>query len=808
MNGLISGHGTGQIRAVLVDDTGTREDLQKGLAFSGFNNTLINDLAGEFAPYLYKTVLLKDPQVFQEYNKVTKEASKITYNKVAQEFLRKEQNSYKILISELKALDINLVIPCSEQSFRFLSGLEGLRKYRGSLLYSPLEEFNKTGEKKLKVLGTFGPQIVNTEYKLRFLARIDFERASRNWFDQPIPDTGLTIWTAFHIEALRNFLNRNKKAPFVVFDFETKLGIPYCVGLCFDGVESCIIPFGDRRASQADRALMWLEFAELMASSIPKVNQNIKYDWTIAERFGIKINNIVGDTQLGAGIIYSEFPKNLGFLTSLYTELPYHKDEGKNASNLDQSYTYCGKDTITDWRIHVEQQKELVEDFPRAKIVYDNLVKLLPIYKRGEERGIRVDEEKRQSLLAKYQMLLNVQTLKLRSLINREINPRSAPQRSELVFKELGYELNRFVTGTDADSLLYLITNDKQAGSIGPIILRCLIDINKINKALELINLPRYPDGRLRGIFNLAGTETGRSSGGKTIDELFEFEQDGKVTKVKRTQLGHSLQTLAKHGFEIDGVHYGKDIREIYVPSHGYVFIEVDLSGAEARVDRVLCGQYDLSIFDNPGIHKYTGSLIYGCDSSEIRKNVLVDGFDRYFISKQGRHSAERGIQAATFAQTIMTSKVLAGRILNNIHAKEPFIREVFHRDVIQAVRDTRRLEMPNGRFRMFFDRMDDSLFREAISTYPQAIVSDTTKFSFIKTSEEHPAAYMLSEQHDGQFWEVRKGDEFILCASIKRNVETPIDFRQGSLRHDYILTIPCEMEVGENWAHLEEVKV
>lgn len=803
---LLCGHATGAIRAVVIEDYGTKEDFATGQALSGFSNTLLNDLAGDFAPYLYKTVLVKSRTVNERLQKELKETSKKKQPDVAQKIIAGDGVSYNVLLNELEATEVNLVIPCGEQSFRFLSGLQGLRKYGGSLLYSPHPNFNQPGRKKLKILGTFGPALVNPEYRLRFLARIDFDRASKHWHEQPIPEQGITIWTAFHYTALRDFIKRQYTADgTLVFDFETKLGVPYCVGLCFDGNESCVIPLGDKRASQADRALMWQAFAELMLSPIKKVNQNIKYDWTISDRFGMPLRNVVGCTQIAAGIIYCELPKNLGFLTRLYTELPYHKDEGKNATNLDQSYTYCGKDTITDWRIYEKQQVELTEDFPRARPVYESLIRLIPIYMRGEERGIRVNGLTKDRLSKKYQMLLNSQILKLQTLINKKINPRSAQQRANVVFKELGNEYNRFVTGTDADSLLYLIANDKGTNPNNSIILRCLIDLNKLYKAIELIHTPLHSDGRLRGIFNLAGTETGRSSGGKTIDELFEFDEKGEV---ERTQLGHSLQTLAKHGFSIDGVTYGQDIREMFEPTPGFIFVEVDLAGAEARVDRVLTGQYNLDIFENPGIHKFTGAMVYGCKPEEIKKYVLVDGVDRYHMAKQVRHAGERGIQALTLAQMVLITKKAAQKLLDRFHRGEPQVQEIFHRDVINEVRNTRRLEMPNGRFRIFFDRMDEALFREAISTYPQAIVSDITKFSLEPTSKKHQEAIVLSEQHDGQLWEIKKGEELDLCKTIQKNVEVPVDFRHGSLKHDYVLVIPAECETGENWAGMKGVKI
>ena len=78
----------------------------------------------------------------------------------------------------------------------------------------------------------------------------------------------------------------------------------------------------------------------------------------------------------------------------------------------------------------------------------------------------------------------------------------------------------------------------------------------------------------------------------------------------------------------------------MFVPSYGYSFVEIDLSGAEARVDRVLSGNFDLSIFDNPGIHRLTGSLVFDCRPDEIKK-----GSHQYHLAKTVRHAGERNMK-------------------------------------------------------------------------------------------------------------------------------------------------------------------
>jgi hypothetical protein len=100
--------------------------------------------------------------------------------------------------------------------------------------------------------------------------------------------------------------------------------------------------------------------------------------------------------------------------------------------------------------------------------------------------------------------------------------------------------------------------------------------------------------------------------------------------------MGHSFQTIGKHGFEVDGVTYGQNLRSIFIPSPGYYFVECDLSQAEARVDAVLAKDFDiLRVFDSStGIHRLTGSWVFNCSPHEIKKNTLVDGVDCYHVSK------------------------------------------------------------------------------------------------------------------------------------------------------------------------------
>jgi hypothetical protein len=531
--------------------------------------------------------------------------------------------------------------------------LEGIRKFRGSILpLSPLHEI----EKYTKVLPILGPYpYLYQDYKAKFISQVDFNKIPR-WSDEkPIPDSTYRIWICRDFTSLRNFIDRAYPicagksildGGYLVFDIETYLNIPTCISFCFDGFESVCIPIIDHEIDFYQRAAMMDLIAKVLDSPIPKVNQNIKYDWKTQERWRFRVSNVVGDSMLASSTLYCEFPKNLGFLTSIYTDIPYFKDEGRlfdpSRHNKTQFYLYNAKDSLATHQIHLKQLSEI--DEMNVRPVYEKMMQLLPIYRKMEDRGIRIDELRRSQLRAKYQSQFRIQLQILRDLTNDSgLNPLSWVQSDRIIFQELGYKKIQGVKGTDEESLQMLMckgepkreVNDQTAKRILITFLRC----RKLHKVIEILELDLYPDGRFRYEANLAGAETGRTTTSSTTDYFLKEEWQGKNQKVKKINLGHSIQNIGKHGFYIDDQIFGKDVRSMFVPSPGYEFGEIDLAGAEARVDRVLSGNFDLGVFDNPGIHKLTGSWLFNCKPTDIKKNT-----HEYHLSKTFRHAGERNM--------------------------------------------------------------------------------------------------------------------------------------------------------------------
>jgi hypothetical protein len=177
-------------------------------------------------------------------------------------------------------------------------------------------------------------------------------------------------------------------------------------------------------------------------------------------------------------------------------------------------------------------------------------------------------------------------------------------------------------------------------------------------------------------------------------------------------------------------------------------------------------------------------------------------------FAKTVRHAGERNMKADRLASMMSCAVPVASRILQEFHRYQPEIVQVFHRDITNFVNQNRVLTMPNGRFRFFFGRIDGNTINEAISLYPQAIVSDQTKFVLPRLAELVPWAHFLIEAHDGILTEVPKGREEEYGIIHKREVETPIDFRYGSIKRDFQLVIPAEVGVGESWGSIKEIHI
>jgi len=199
------------------------------------------------------------------------------------------------------------------------------------------------------------------------------------------------------------------------------------------------------------------------------------------------------------------------------------------------------------------------------------------------------------------------------------------------------------------------------------------------------------------------------------------------------------------------------------------------------------------------------------------------------YIGKTLRHMGHLGAKKGRAATTVNTdarkykiyeegtekvisiTEAFAGDALRIFHEKCPSIQGVFHAGVVDALKEKRRLiaplpygiDAPHGGVRTFFERWGDELNRKAFAYLPQRTVTDNTKAAALRIKERISNIRIVLEAHDGLLFCIPKNRIKPYGTIIKEEMERAIDFSMCSLpRHS--LVIPCELEKGMDYQHLE----
>lgn len=369
---------------------------------------------------------------------------------------------------------------------------------------------------------------------------------------------------------------------------------------------------------------------------------------------------------------------------------------------------------------------------------------------------------------------------------NLTFNPDS-PEQVKIVLHELLKLPKRLVKGkvsTDEDSLksLLVVADTEVARSL----IGVLLKLGKAGTMREiLVRLEPGPDGRIRTFMNPAGTETGRFSHSESF-------------LVRSTNLAN----LPKR--EVSDARF--DVRRILVPDDGMVFVEADLSGAEAWVTAACCGDTALlAKLRTPGfkLHADTGAGIFGLKAADVKKDSPP-----YVLGKMANHALNYGMQWLTFQKNVNAEAdktevsidaKLAKKICYEYHVLRPTL-DVWWRQVLRQLGAVGTLTTCFGRKRTFFGRDRNEMLREthreAIAYEPQSTVADLLNRGLLRWWRQHDgkAGTLLAQIHDAVLLQVPRERAILACNLLRRCLEEEITV------HGVKLTIPVDVTVSEHW--------
>lgn len=714
------------------------------------------------------------------------------------------------LIREIESVNPNLIMPLGNWPLWFFYGQKfdskgnypiGITDYRGYIL-----EARKVAKGR-KLLPTLHPSyyqhgnlaeaglgVLDFQKALRESRFPDIRRKPRQYFVDP---------QGAEREALRHRLLNEGSILFVDVEY---------IGTSLKCIGFAVSP--DWGVTIKIRGLDDLEWCRsLIESGKPLGAQNGMFDFGILEwHYDIHgFENLVYDTMVAAYVLNIEHKKDLGFLGSMYTDMPAWWDVidwGKikrGEQSIDDLLPYNCADNFVTCEVAEKQQEEMKAD-PKFREAFDfDMAKLWPLWKIAR-RGMPVDSEKLISLKAKVAHDLDQGQCALNELVDTlgmdrhkvDFNVKSGPQVAELLAAWLEVELTKKTDSgknwaTDNVILAeYIRRADTQLvkGTIEKIIrVRECRDLES-----KFMEIEWDEDQRARCIYDATKTVTRRLSSKK-------FFPTGKGTNLQNIPAPNSSPR------------YGGLIRGCFVPDTGFDFGYADLKGAEFLIvawlsqDPLMLRYAEMSMTGKGNVHKETASFMFDKPSDLIDKESM-----EYFLGKKMRHSGNyivgwKELMAQINAKAMETGIWVDAKTVKRMIAKYIEMHPMLPRwwdEVRVEAKTYGRLRNLFGFIRVINDRVDNCL-PELVAFKPQSTVGDLLNYGLIACeNDEILREYkfqILLQVHDAIGFQYNPSYKNEVLERVTQLMSIPLYIPKTA----QMLTVPIEIQTGKAWHPLEE---
>ena len=547
--------------------------------------------------------------------------------------------------------------------------------------------------------------------------------------------------------------------------------------------EAWYIPVGHRylgAPEQLTEAQVLEQLGPLLTDpAIRKIGQNIKYDYQLLRRAGVKMAGIWCDTMLAA---YLENPgrtsQGLDALSLEFLEhrmISYSEVTGKGKAqlnfsevDLDRAAPYACEDADATFLLH-EILLPRVRTQGMEELLFATEMPLLEILAEMELTGVKLDLPLMRELSAGFGRELIDLESRIHELTGGPFNINSPKQLGEMLFERLGLAVGKKTKGktgwsTNVEELERLAEEHEVA--------RLLLLYRTVSKLKSTYTdaLPKMVDpesGRVHTSYNQAVTNTGRLSSSEP-----------------------NLQNIPIRG------EVGRGIRRAFIAGEGALLLSADYSQIELRVlahlseDPVFCAAFAAG----EDIHRRTASEVFGMFpelvTSEMRRQAKVINFG--VIYGQGAFSLakELGVTpklAKAFIDSYFERHAGARSFLDGC------IREAELCGFVTTILG-RRLPIPdigskNGNVRAFAQR-------NAINYPIQGSAADIIKAAMIgvtrRMKREQVASRLIMQVHDELVFEVPAGEREVMEELVRSEMEGAIP-----------LCVPLKVDLnfGQNWS-------
>ncbi len=710
---------------------------------------------------------------------------------------------------ELKALNLNVVVALGNVALLALTNRVGITKWRGSVLESTLVP-------GLKVIGTFHPATFIPP-KFNFLNKPliceDLLRAKNESEFHELRRTPRKVDISpsfdYSISYLERAIDEGLRGNIIALDIEVINGELDCISIGWSATNDISIPFrspkGDYFTPEQELAIMRLIARILSDDQIAKVGANFIFDLQfLFHKYGIRPRGNLHCTQIAQKIAYPDFPAGLDFVTTMYTDIPYYKQDGKQWMKMgtgtwEEWWNYNGMDSLVPIEAHSKQMAILKKQSNLT--TYERQRKLIEPLIYMSERGIRVDVEGMMNYREEQQRALDKLALDLNDEVGYEINYNSPKQLMDYFYKKLGFKPYKkrttqgYSESIDVDALKRLSRQGVKAAQI-------MLDIRSLSKRISTyLNIGKVDeDGRYRSSYKPVGAETGRLASGETI-----FGRGGNQQN------------------------WPHDLLRFFLFDEGYIGYSFDLSQIENRIVAYTGGVIaQIDAFERGiDLHRLSASILfnkpYDQVSDEEGSSDLGDGrqSERYW-GKKLNHATNYDVGYKKFALVNEMSETEAKRVLETIHRGYPQIRDGYQAMIISMLKTNRTVTNLFGRTRLFLGPVFPSYpsvpasacadtYRQAFAHFAQSTCADKVNeqgIEFIYYNQHlFKPIELLTQIHDSIVFQIPLSipwsEHARMLLQIKQSLETPL------IWHDRVIKTPVDLSIGFNMSKecMKEIK-
>ena len=562
----------------------------------------------------------------------------------------------------------------------------------------------------------------------------------------------------------------------------------------------------------------------LEETSIGKLNQNMKYDWQVLLRHGIRTAGIVGDSMLADYLLHAGTRNHN--LDALAMDHLQHRNisitdligKGKNQILMDQVPTasvaeYAGEDADVAWRLCMKLEPMLVElGFKRSRVregeapagprsvehtgsartslsrteidlyLYDDLeIPLIEVLAEMEFTGIRLDVPLLQKISKEMDATLTKLEAEIYQLAGRAFNINSVQQLRDILFTHLGFKsIKKTNIGGDAS------TNQETLEALAKLdhpqveFPRKLLEHRKIAKlkstyidALPALVNPRT--GRIHASFNQTVASTGRLSSSEP-----------------------NLQNIPVRSDQ------GGQIRQAFLAEKDWLLLAADYSQIELRLLAHFSGDKALqyAFADNRDIHALVAAEIFDVEphhvSEAMRRTAKTVNFGVIY-----------GISAPGLANRLGIPVQNGAAFIDAYFTKYPHVQE-YQESLLKACREQGYVSTILGRRRKIEGVRPTTSYknrnqpeREAINMQIQGSAADLIKVAMLnihrRLKRESCRSRMLLQIHDELVFELPIDERGKLVRLVHEEMAQALAER---------LRVPLrvDMSIGPNWLDTTEV--